>query len=148
MLRWMIYSKDYTGEWWGLIFHQFETQATTCALIAGSLPPSRCRSLFTLATSMILFSSKVFNIFPLIDRMQAIFEEKMVRCLFAYSKIYCRQILPILIRGSKFNIFCYGCLFLSYASDHLEQPLPSIFSLRLYLKLLLKFQSWLVSEPV
>ncbi|XP_022152010.1 uncharacterized protein LOC111019828 isoform X3 [Momordica charantia] len=44
---------------------------------AGSLPPSRCRSLFTLATSMILFSSKVFNIFPLIDRMQAIFEEKM-----------------------------------------------------------------------
>ncbi|XVF07235.1 hypothetical protein REPUB_Repub06bG0121300 [Reevesia pubescens] len=31
----------------------------------GPVPPSRCRSLFTLATSMILFSSKAFNILPI-----------------------------------------------------------------------------------
>lgn len=43
----------------------------------GSLPPSRCRSLFTLAMSMILFSSKAFNILPLIDRMKATFEDRM-----------------------------------------------------------------------
>lgn len=43
----------------------------------GSLPPSRCRSLFTLATSMILFSSKAFNILPLVDRMKAIFVSRM-----------------------------------------------------------------------
>ncbi|KAE8681830.1 hypothetical protein F3Y22_tig00111303pilonHSYRG00019 [Hibiscus syriacus] len=33
----------------------------------GPLPPSRRRSLFTLATSLILFSSKEFNIRPIID---------------------------------------------------------------------------------
>ncbi|KAK8273051.1 hypothetical protein V6Z12_D11G379400 [Gossypium hirsutum] len=33
----------------------------------GPLPPSRRRSLFTLATSMILFSSKAFNILPIAD---------------------------------------------------------------------------------
>nr|KJB46322.1 hypothetical protein B456_007G360200 [Gossypium raimondii] len=33
----------------------------------GPLPPSRRRSLFTLATSMILFSSKAFNIIPIAD---------------------------------------------------------------------------------
>ncbi|XP_038904576.1 protein SEMI-ROLLED LEAF 2 isoform X2 [Benincasa hispida] len=43
----------------------------------GSLPPSRCRSLFTLATSMILFSSKAFSILPLVDRMKAIFASRM-----------------------------------------------------------------------
>ncbi|XP_023539631.1 uncharacterized protein LOC111800256 isoform X1 [Cucurbita pepo subsp. pepo] len=44
----------------------------------GSVPPSRCRSLFTLATSMILFSSKAFNIRPLVDQMQTIFRGRMV----------------------------------------------------------------------
>ncbi|KAH0924703.1 hypothetical protein HID58_016959 [Brassica napus] len=33
----------------------------------GPLPPSRRRSLFTLATSMVLFSSKAFNLFSLAD---------------------------------------------------------------------------------
>ncbi|XVF56139.1 hypothetical protein PTKIN_Ptkin06aG0092900 [Pterospermum kingtungense] len=33
----------------------------------GPLPPSRRRSLFTLATSMILFSSKAFNILPIVN---------------------------------------------------------------------------------
>ncbi|CAH8385363.1 unnamed protein product [Eruca vesicaria subsp. sativa] len=33
----------------------------------GPLPPSRRRSLFTLAASMVLFSAKAFNLFPLAD---------------------------------------------------------------------------------
>ncbi|KAG6769203.1 hypothetical protein POTOM_024820 [Populus tomentosa] len=43
-----------------------------------SLSPSRRRSLFTLATSMILFSSKAFNIIPLIYCTKAVLTEKMV----------------------------------------------------------------------
>uniref|UniRef100_A0A9I9CX37 Protein EFR3-like protein B n=1 Tax=Cucumis melo TaxID=3656 RepID=A0A9I9CX37_CUCME len=58
---------------YSLILLFSRAKATSCALIAGSLPPSRCRSLFTLATSMILFSSKAFNILPLVDRTMAIF---------------------------------------------------------------------------
>ncbi|KAK9016467.1 hypothetical protein V6N11_078963 [Hibiscus sabdariffa] len=41
----------------------------------GTLPPSRRRSLFTLATSMILFSSKAFNILPIIDCTKATLTE-------------------------------------------------------------------------
>ncbi|KAL9398373.1 hypothetical protein Peur_007334 [Populus x canadensis] len=43
-----------------------------------SLSPSRRRSLFTLATSMILFSSKAFNIIPLIYCTKVVLTEKMV----------------------------------------------------------------------
>ncbi|KAH7651082.1 putative transmembrane protein cmp44E protein [Dioscorea alata] len=42
-----------------------------------SLSPSRCRSLFVLATSMIIFSSKVFNITPLIPIAKLSLNEKM-----------------------------------------------------------------------
>ncbi|XP_038992706.1 protein SEMI-ROLLED LEAF 2-like [Hibiscus syriacus] len=41
----------------------------------GTLPPSRRRSLFTLATSMILFSSKAFNILPIVDCIKAALTE-------------------------------------------------------------------------
>ncbi|KAL1146385.1 hypothetical protein V6Z11_A11G368500, partial [Gossypium hirsutum] len=41
----------------------------------GPLPPSRRRSLFTLATSMILFSSKAFNILPIADCAKAALTE-------------------------------------------------------------------------
>ncbi|GMI79645.1 EFR3 OF PLANT 2 [Hibiscus trionum] len=44
----------------------------------GTLPPSRRRSLFTLATSMILFSSKAFNILPIVDCTKAALTEIMV----------------------------------------------------------------------
>ncbi|KAK9290998.1 hypothetical protein L1049_009181 [Liquidambar formosana] len=44
----------------------------------GPLQPSRRRSLFTLATSMIIFSSKAFNILPLIPSAKAALTEKMV----------------------------------------------------------------------
>ncbi|GAV57300.1 hypothetical protein CFOL_v3_00838 [Cephalotus follicularis] len=41
----------------------------------GRLPPSRRRSLFTLATSMILFSSRAYNIIPLIYRAKLLTEK-------------------------------------------------------------------------
>ncbi|XP_058003266.1 protein SEMI-ROLLED LEAF 2 isoform X2 [Hevea brasiliensis] len=44
----------------------------------GPLPPSRRRSLFTLATSMILFSSKAYNIVPLVQCAKVVLTEKMV----------------------------------------------------------------------
>ncbi|GMI65728.1 EFR3 OF PLANT 2 [Hibiscus trionum] len=44
----------------------------------GPLPPSRRRSLFTLATSMILFSSKAFNILPIVDCAKVALQEIMV----------------------------------------------------------------------
>ncbi|OIW11456.1 hypothetical protein TanjilG_26822 [Lupinus angustifolius] len=44
----------------------------------GELPPSRRRSLFTLATSMILFSSKACNIVPLAHSANALLIERKV----------------------------------------------------------------------
>ncbi|XP_074591589.1 protein SEMI-ROLLED LEAF 2-like isoform X2 [Curcuma longa] len=43
-----------------------------------SLSPSRCRSLFTLATAMIIFSSKAFNISPLIPTAKSSLTETMI----------------------------------------------------------------------
>ncbi|KAK3011819.1 hypothetical protein RJ639_010626 [Escallonia herrerae] len=43
----------------------------------GPLPPSRRRSLFTLATSMIIFSSKAYNILPLVSCVKAALTDKM-----------------------------------------------------------------------
>ncbi|KAJ6300460.1 hypothetical protein OIU76_021285 [Salix suchowensis] len=42
------------------------------------LSPSRCRSLFALATSMILFTSKAYNIIPLIYYTKVVLTEKMI----------------------------------------------------------------------
>ncbi|KAL9336325.1 hypothetical protein Peur_070813 [Populus x canadensis] len=42
------------------------------------LPPSRRRSLFALATSMILFTSKAYNIIPLIYCTKVVLTEKMI----------------------------------------------------------------------
>ncbi|KAK7244608.1 hypothetical protein RIF29_39432 [Crotalaria pallida] len=44
----------------------------------GPLPPSRRRSLFTLASSMIIFSSKACNIIPLAHNVKALLIEKKV----------------------------------------------------------------------
>ncbi|TQD89872.1 hypothetical protein C1H46_024574 [Malus baccata] len=44
----------------------------------GLLPPSRRRSLFTLATSMILFLSKAYNIVSLVRRAKAVLVDKIV----------------------------------------------------------------------
>ncbi|KAF4360994.1 hypothetical protein F8388_016803 [Cannabis sativa] len=44
----------------------------------GPLQPSRRRSLFTLSTSMIIFSSKIYNIIPLVPFAKAALTEKTV----------------------------------------------------------------------
>ncbi|XP_071737557.1 protein SEMI-ROLLED LEAF 2-like [Rutidosis leptorrhynchoides] len=44
----------------------------------GSLPPSRARSLYTLATSMIIISGKAFGIVPLVPLAKAALANKMV----------------------------------------------------------------------
>uniref|UniRef100_F6HBC2 Uncharacterized protein n=1 Tax=Vitis vinifera TaxID=29760 RepID=F6HBC2_VITVI len=44
----------------------------------GTLPPSRRRSLFTLANSMIIFSSKAYNILPLVPCAKAALTDKTV----------------------------------------------------------------------
>ncbi|CAL0310588.1 unnamed protein product [Lupinus luteus] len=56
----------------------------------GPLQPSRRRSLFTLATSMIVFSSKAFNIVPLAHSAKALLIERKVR----HS---CSRILPLVV---------------------------------------------------
>ncbi|PKA47054.1 hypothetical protein AXF42_Ash011728 [Apostasia shenzhenica] len=48
------------------------------ALQGGSLPPSRRRSLFTLATSMIIFSSKAFGVLPLVSIAKSSLNETTV----------------------------------------------------------------------
>ncbi|XP_041997859.1 protein SEMI-ROLLED LEAF 2-like [Salvia splendens] len=44
----------------------------------GVLPPSRCRSLFVLATSMIFFASKAYNIIPVADRVKSMLTSKVI----------------------------------------------------------------------
>ncbi|KAL5719766.1 hypothetical protein ACHQM5_012507 [Ranunculus cassubicifolius] len=44
----------------------------------GPLQPSRRRTLFTLATSMIIFTSKAYNIIPLVPRAKALLTDKIV----------------------------------------------------------------------
>ncbi|RWW63183.1 hypothetical protein BHE74_00029655, partial [Ensete ventricosum] len=46
------------------------------SLAGGPLPPSRRRSLYTLATAMLIFSSKAFNIGPLIPIVKSSLNEK------------------------------------------------------------------------
>ncbi|GMH20156.1 hypothetical protein Nepgr_021997 [Nepenthes gracilis] len=60
------------------------------SLRGGPLPPSRCRSLFILSTSMIIFSSKAYNILPLVSSAKATLKTKMVDpflCLVGDSKL-------------------------------------------------------------
>ncbi|KAL8500821.1 hypothetical protein ACS0TY_020416 [Phlomoides rotata] len=48
------------------------------SLRGGPLQPSRCRSLFTLATSMIIFLSKAYNFFPLVTHAKAALRDEIV----------------------------------------------------------------------
>lgn len=69
------------------IGHHLFNWSHNLAVIAESLSPSRRRSLFTLATSMILFSSKAFNIIPLIYCTKVVLTEKMV-CVSLLIKLH------------------------------------------------------------
>ncbi|KAK6124840.1 hypothetical protein DH2020_041416 [Rehmannia glutinosa] len=61
------------------------------SLVAGgTLPPSRRRSLFVMSTSMIIFSSKAYNILPLVPHVKATLSNKVVDpflCLVEDSKL-------------------------------------------------------------
>ncbi|KAM5558837.1 protein SEMI-ROLLED LEAF 2 [Rosa sericea] len=73
----------------------------------GPLPPSRRRSLFTLATSMILFLSKAYNFFSLVDRVKAALTDKKVDPFLYLVEEYKLQAVkagpdhPTYIYGSK-----------------------------------------------
>ncbi|XP_020573635.1 uncharacterized protein LOC110020023 [Phalaenopsis equestris] len=58
--------------------YQLAFSLRNTALQEVSLPPSRRRSLFSLATAMIVFSSKAFDIFPLVSIAKSSLCEKMV----------------------------------------------------------------------
>jgi hypothetical protein len=51
------------------------------SVFAGPLPPSRRRSLYTLAVSMIMLSSKAYNIVTLVDSTKEVLTERKVRYL-------------------------------------------------------------------
>ncbi|KAG8367897.1 hypothetical protein BUALT_Bualt16G0120500 [Buddleja alternifolia] len=56
----------------------------------GALPPSRRRSLFVLSTSMIIFSSKAYNILPIVPLLKAILTDNVIDpflCLVEDSKL-------------------------------------------------------------
>ncbi|KAL3637239.1 hypothetical protein CASFOL_019538 [Castilleja foliolosa] len=56
----------------------------------GILPPSRCRSLFVMSTCMIIFSSKAYDILPLVPRVKSTLSSNMVDpflCLVEDSKL-------------------------------------------------------------
>lgn len=68
---------------------------------SGSLSPSQRRSLFTLATSMIFFSSEAYNIVPLVKCAKVVLTEKMV-CELLVMKFQCLLFEHIL--GSHFEV--------------------------------------------
>ncbi|GFP92232.1 protein efr3 homolog b [Phtheirospermum japonicum] len=56
----------------------------------GMLPPSRCRSLYVMSTCMIIFSSKAYDILPLVPRVKSTLSSNMVDpflCLVEDSKL-------------------------------------------------------------
>lgn len=60
----------------------------TAIVIAGPLPPSRRRSLYTLATTMIIISGKAFSIIPLVPVAKATLANKMVCELLIMSTCF------------------------------------------------------------
>ncbi|RDX95175.1 Protein EFR3-like protein, partial [Mucuna pruriens] len=63
------------------------------SLKEGPLPPSRRRSLFTLATSMTVFSSKEYNIEPLVQSAKAVLKERKVDPYLQLIKDYKLQVV-------------------------------------------------------
>lgn len=75
----------------------------------GPLPPSRCRSLFTLATAMIIFSAKAYEIHSLVSCAKATLNNKLV-CQRGICRAY--HLLPfahlMLVNG---GVWCSFSLF-------------------------------------
>lgn len=86
--------------------------------VSGPLQPSRRRSLFTLATSMIIFSSKIYSIIPLLPCAKTALTEKTV-CAIVLFKDFLQLFIHCTIEvfwsvnfGSSSQIFL--CIFLIY----------------------------------
>ncbi|KAF5737694.1 hypothetical protein HS088_TW13G00582 [Tripterygium wilfordii] len=71
----------------------------------GPLPPARRRSVFTLATSMILFSSKAYNILPLVHSAKVFLTETMVD---PFLRLVEEQKLQAVNTGSNHHTNVYG----------------------------------------
>ncbi|CAI8613975.1 unnamed protein product [Vicia faba] len=69
-----------TGSFHELIVRSFQLAFSlwNISLKEGPLPPSRRRSLYTLAVSMIMFSSKSYNIAPIVQSTKAVLTERKV----------------------------------------------------------------------
>ncbi|CAA0812750.1 Uncharacterized protein SHERM_13309 [Striga hermonthica] len=65
----------------------------------GTLPPSRRRSLFVMSTCMIIFSSKAYNILPLVRLVKATHSSEVAASLFAIDD----DSLPDSLGSSKHN---------------------------------------------
>ncbi|PIN06737.1 putative transmembrane protein cmp44E [Handroanthus impetiginosus] len=72
----------------------FSLRAVSLAA-GGTLPPSRRRSLFVMSTCMIIFSSRAYNILPLVPHVKATLSDKVVDpflCLVEDSKLQISEI--------------------------------------------------------
>lgn len=61
-----------------LIFHVILNFINYFSQILGPLQPSRRRSLFTLASSMVVFLSKAYNLLPLVTHAKAALRDEIV----------------------------------------------------------------------
>lgn len=87
-------------------------------LFSGPLLPARRRSLYVLATSMIIFLSKAYNIFPLLTSVKASFTKKVVGD-YCFETILFSSIFPLVLHCPNFwlkNQSTFSCLVvLSYS---------------------------------
>lgn len=61
-----------------LIFHVISNLINYSSHFLGPLQPSRRRSLFTLASSMVVFLSKAYNLLPLVTHAKAVLRDEIV----------------------------------------------------------------------
>lgn len=71
----------------------------------GPVPPSRRRSLFVLATSMIVFSSKAYSIIPLVPCAKAVFSKKVID---PFLSLVGDSKLQVVDTGSRLGNVDYG----------------------------------------
>ncbi|KAF4356721.1 hypothetical protein F8388_010943 [Cannabis sativa] len=87
-------------------------------IVIGRLPPSRRRSLFVLATSMILFALNAYNILSLVHVAKAAITEKVVDpflCLVEEHKL--RAVKPVSMANSSYGSKEDDCLALKSLSE-------------------------------
>ncbi|KAH1258100.1 Protein EFR3 cmp44E [Glycine max] len=75
----LLVSREKVNSFYEVLVRSFQLAFSlwNISLKEGPLPPSRRRSLFTLATSMIVFSSKEYNIDHLVQSAKAVLTEKV-----------------------------------------------------------------------